>query len=388
MGNFAKNTKSRAWIGTFQIANMQKAGLLKEEYENPEKLADFLIDTWKNSGKTREAGVSVCISEKGLYHAHIALYGNLTTLGNVAKIMFDMHTEPQLSGKKTLTAYLLKEPPYDEKGEQVLYSKGLECVQDNQGKRSDVEEIEELLKQGKTPSEIMENFSYRKYERMIKSAYIDIRLKNAPIIQEKKCVWVVGESGTGKTFQYNILCDMFGSENIYLLNDLKNGGLDYYVDSGAPPILFIDEFKGHMEFSQLLTMLDKYPRAQMHCRYTNCYCLWEQVYITSVYPPEVVYLRMVPPNFQCIDTFKQLLRRLSAITYCYIKNGEYKMYTLPAKEYIDYTDLKKRAEEFEWCLSQLNLKNYLRKENNLIFDVMKADEQKGCDFGGKGSADI
>ena len=50
MGNFAKNTKSRAWIGTFQIANMQKAGLLKEEYENPEKLADFLIDTWKNSG--------------------------------------------------------------------------------------------------------------------------------------------------------------------------------------------------------------------------------------------------------------------------------------------------------------------------------------------------
>lgn len=387
MGNFDKNTKGRAWVGTFQLANMQKTGLTKEKYENPEKLADFLIETWKNSGKDREAGVSVCVSEKGLYHAHLALYGNLTTLNNVAKIMFDMHTEPQLGGKKSLTAYLLKEAPYDEKREQVLYSIGLENIQDVKGKRSDIEEIQDLLEQGKTPSQIMENFAYRKYEKMIKSAYIDKKVKNAPIIEEKNCIWVFGKSGTGKTYHYHTLCDIHGAENIYLLNDLKNGGMDYYVDSGAPPILFIDEFKGQIDFSQLLIMLDKYPRAQVHCRYTNCYCIWKTVYITSVYPPEIIYQRMVPTNLQCFDSFKQLLRRLNFIDYCYVKNGEYKGFLLPASEYKDYTDLKKKVDDFEWYQSQLNLKNYLRKEP-IDIKVVGADERKGCDFGVERSADI
>lgn len=134
VGRFSRDTKGRAWIGTVQVANMEKSGLSKEVYENPELLADFLSYTWCDSGKGRVAGVAVCVSEKGLYHAHVALYGNLTTLRNAAKIMFDSHIEPQLGGKKELMGYLLKEPPYDEKGEQVLYTLGLENVQDNQGK--------------------------------------------------------------------------------------------------------------------------------------------------------------------------------------------------------------------------------------------------------------
>lgn len=65
---------------TFQIANMEKSGLTKEQYENPEYLADYLCELWENSGKGRKAGVAVCVSLQGLYHAHIAAYGNTTTL--------------------------------------------------------------------------------------------------------------------------------------------------------------------------------------------------------------------------------------------------------------------------------------------------------------------
>lgn len=377
MGNFAKNTKGRAWVGTFQIANMEKAGMTKEEYEHPEKLADFLIDTWANSGKDRVAGVAVCVSENGLYHAHVALYGNLTTLGNVAKIMFDMHTEPQLGGKKDLTAYLLKEAPYDEKGEQVLYSKGLEHIQDNKGKRSDTEDIQDLLEQGKTPSQIMENFAYRKYEKMIRSAFMDRKIRNTPVIKDKNCVWIVGESGTGKTYTYYTLCELYGEENIYLTTDFENGGMDFYVDNGAPAILFLDEFKGQMKFAQLLTMLDKYTRAQVHCRYSNCYCLWEQVYITSVFPPEEMYFMMVSAGKQGFDSIKQLLRRLDTIRYCYIKDGEYKSFDLPANEYEDYADLKKRAEEFEKLQEQLEGVDFKKILGS------KCNKLEGCDFFGK-----
>lgn len=345
MGNFPLTTKSRAWMVTVQIANMEKAGLTKEEYEKPEYLAEFLCNTWSESGKGRIAGASVCISGKGLYHVHLALYGNLTTLKKVAELMFGSHTEPQLSGKKLLTDYLKKSPPYDEKGEQVLHTRGLENIQDNKGRRSDLDEIANLAESGYTPRQIMEeNFAYRKYEKMIKSAFIDKRIKETPLLKEdKKVHWLVGESGVGKSFYYYQLCEKYGAENIYLVTDFDNGGLDFYIEEGAPPILFLDEFKGNMRYSQLLVILDKYSRAQIHCRYSNCYCLWTTVIITSIFPPDEVYKSMVDENKQDRDKIDQLLRRIDVIEYRYKENGEYKVFSIPASEYINYDDLKQRA---------------------------------------------
>lgn len=344
MGYFSTSTKNRAWLGTVQVQNMEKAGLSKKEYEKPEYLANFLCETWTNSGKGRTAGASVCVSEKGLYHVHIAMYGNLTTLGNVAKIMYDSHIEPQLGGKKELKSYLLKEPPYDEKGEQVLFTVGLENIQDNKGMRSDLEEIAQLLEDGYAPSEIMQqSFSYRKYEKMIKSAFIDKRIKDTPIIKDMHNEWHVGASGSGKTYYYYELCKKYSPEQIYMATDFENGGLDFYIEQGAPPILFMDEFKGNMRFSQLLTMLDKYSRTQTHCRYANTYNLWTTCIITSVYPPDEVYSLMVNDDRKSRDKIEQLLRRLDLIVYHYIENGEYKTFSISAQEYTNYEDLKQRA---------------------------------------------
>ncbi|GLB29157.1 hypothetical protein LAD12857_10800 [Lacrimispora amygdalina] len=344
MGKFSKSTKGRAWIGTVHIANMEKSGLSKEEYENPELLADVFTKAWDNSGKGRSSGIAVCVSEKGCYHAHMALYGNLTTLGNVSKILFGSHIEPQLGGKKELKNYLLKNPPYNEKGEQVLYSEGLDNVQEVQGKRSDLDDIEELLNQGYSPSEIMEiNFSYRKYEKMIKSAFIDKRIKETPLIKKMHNEWHVGDSGSGKTYYYYQLCEEHSPSEIYMATDFENGGFDFYIDQGAPPILFLDEFKGNMRYSQLLTTLDKYSRTQTHCRYANTYNLWTTCIITSIFPPDEVYASMVDNDKRDRDKIDQLLRRLDVIVYHYKANGEYKTYSMPASEYRNYEDLKRRV---------------------------------------------
>lgn len=45
---FAPNTRSRSWMVTIQVANMENAGLTKEEYENAELLANFMIETWEH----------------------------------------------------------------------------------------------------------------------------------------------------------------------------------------------------------------------------------------------------------------------------------------------------------------------------------------------------
>lgn len=347
MGKFSPSTKGRSWMVTVQIANMEKAGLTKEEYEKPENLAKFLCDTWADSGKGRTAGASVCVSAKGLYHVHMALYGNLTTLRKTSQIMYSSHTEPILAkhAKIELKNYLLKNPPYDEKGEQVLYTLGLDNIQDNKGRRSDLEEIEDMLEKGYTPAQIMEeSFSFRKFEKMIKSDFIARRLKETPLLKEnKKAIWIVGESGTGKSYYFYQLCEEFGEENIYLATDFDNGGLDFYLEQGAPPILFLDEFKGNMRYAQLLVILDKYSRAQIHCRYSNCYCLWTTVVITSIFPPDEVYSSMVDEEKRDRDKIDQLIRRLDIIEYRYKQNGEYKKFAIPASEYINYDDLKQRA---------------------------------------------
>lgn len=335
MGHFSPDTKSRGWIATIQVANMEKAGLSKEQYEDPKTVGDYFIDLWNSSGKGRTSAIAVCISEKGLYHCHMALYGNTTTLRNVSKILFGSHIEPQKGGKKAVTDYLIKADEYEEKHEQVIYTQGLESIQNNQGNRSDLDEIESLINDGMTPDEIMSiKFSYRRYERMIKSAYIAKRKRETPIVKVMNTEWHFGESGSGKTYYYKKLCEEHSADNIYLCPSYESGMLDKYVEAGAPPILFIDEFKGEIKFSELLTILDIYSYSQTHCRYTNTYNLWTTVIITSIYGPDEIFNLMVDRSKRNIDNMKQLIRRLNKIVLHYKDKGEYKTYSVSSEQFL------------------------------------------------------
>lgn len=348
MGNFSPETRNRSWIATIHIKNMQSIGLSEEEYMNPEFLSDVLSALWNESGKGRTCAVAICESADGLYHAHMALYGNTTTLKRVATILHNSHVEPQLAGKKELTAYILKDGKYAEKGEKILFVKDIESIQDVKGKRNDLDAIEEMLIQGKTPQEILDtSFNFYRYEKMILRAYIDMRIKEAPIKQDVDCEYHVGESGTGKTYYYKKLCDEQGVDSIYVLTDYDNnasGGMDNYLKIGAPPILFMDEFKGFgISYEKLLVILNGYSRMQTHSRYSNTYNLWNTVIITSVYPPEVIYRNMVASDNRNLDSYTQLMRRISRVVYHYIEDGEYKTYSVDGKDYTSYEDLKNRA---------------------------------------------
>lgn len=337
---------------TVQIQNMIHMGLTEDEYRKPEYLADFLSGLWTQSGKERSCAVAVCVSAEGCYHAHMALYGNTTTLQNVAKILFSSHVEPQLGGKAELQSYLLKQGKYAEKGESILYVKDIDKVQDVSGRRSDFEVIEEMLAKGFTPQQILDtNFQFYRYEKMILHAYTDQRIREAPVRQDIYVEYHVGESGTGKTYFYSQLCDKLGAENIYIMTDYDNnasGGLDSYMKTGAPPVLFMDEYKGFgISYGKLLVMLNGYTRMQTHSRYTNSYNLWEKVYITSVYPPEALYQNMVSYEHRDLDSYRQLLRRINRIVYHYKENGEYKTYTVDAKNYTNYEDLRKTVSDLK-----------------------------------------
>lgn len=344
---FSPQTKGRAFIAVVHIANFIKMGLAEEQLRNPEYLGNYLCALWENSGKGRSCAVAVCESKDGCYHAHMALYGNTTTLKHVSDQFCNAHVEIQRGNKRQLTSYMMK-VGYAEKGEKILYLKNMDAIQDVQGKRSDLEVIEEMLVKGMTPQEILDtNFRFYRYEKMILRAYTDQKIKDAPVKQEVFVEYHVGNSGTGKTYVYKQLCDKYGAENIYVLTDYDNGasgGLDSYMKIGAPDILFMDEFKGvGITYGKLLTMLNGYSRMQIHARYENAFSLWTKVFITSVYPVEKIYEIMVDEDKRNDDSYEQLIRRINKIVYHYIENGEYKTYEIYAREYIDYEDLRNRA---------------------------------------------
>ena len=166
-----KNTciKSRCWVATIHIANMKKSGLSENEYMNPETLAKHFMNTWEKSGDGRTGAIAVCTTTDNCYHAHMACYGNTTTLTHVSKILFDSHVEPQKGTKKQLYDYFNKSGKYNgQKNEKVLYTIGLDNIQSAQGKRSDLDTIEELLDKGLTPIQIFDNsINLLRYEKLI-----------------------------------------------------------------------------------------------------------------------------------------------------------------------------------------------------------------------------
>lgn len=373
------NFKCRRWVGVMHIQNFINAGLTEEQYKNPQLLAQYLIDVWEGSGKGRQAGVAVCISADGAYHVHLALYGN-TTLKNAAKTMFNAHIEPQFGTKAELTAYLLKKGKYAEKGEQVLYTQGLDTIQDDQGNRSDLDYIEQLIAEGNTPEQIYSiNFRYRRYERMIKSAYLSKRITETPLVKTMNNEWHWGPSGSGKTYHYVKLCEQYSPDEVYLCNDYSNsgssaGGFDFYANTPAK-IVVLDEFRGDMGYAQLLSMLDVYSRNQQHCRYQNTYNLWESVIICTIYPIEDIYNLMVPYERRNTDSFKQLQRRINTIVYHYVNDrGEYKTFSLPAKDYYNAAHMIELAEQEEKKAGNIIPpdKQMPKKSRNPFYALMEA----------------
>ena len=181
--------KGRSWMVTVQIKNMINANLSEEDYMNPEKVAEYFIKLWKSSGKNRKAGAAVCISKDGLYHMHMACYTRQdTTMNQVIRILHKSHVDLVQGTKEELRAYLKKEGKYEEKGEEVLHEVGLDNVEDNQGHRSDLDDMEDLIHNNMTPREILERkFRYGKYSNMLKEAYIAKRLKETPGLSSKVC---------------------------------------------------------------------------------------------------------------------------------------------------------------------------------------------------------
>ena len=260
----------------------------------------------------------------------------------VQKLFPGIHIEPMKGSKDDAENYIRKNGQFAEKAHTVVVPAIFRGeIRSNRGSRNDLEAIESMLKDGMTPEEIMDTrLSYRRYEKYIKGAFYRLQSKKVPPYRNITVYWHVGPSGSGKTYCYVKLCEERGEDNIYLMSDYANGGLDKYE---AQPILFMDEFRGRMAFADLLGYLEGYKK-QAHCRFQNILPVWTEVHITSVFPPESIYEIMVDREQRDLDKYEQLCRRLDFIIYHYKEEGEFKEFQLPMEEYINYENMILRVK--------------------------------------------
>lgn len=333
----------------------------------PHEIAEQVLELWVKDQPTRTGAVAYCISSAGLIHLHMVLEDSNKARFSALKNTYPKaHLEPTKGTKEQAEDYINKRGKYQEKGEQVLYIAKYGEIKGNQGARKDFDYIQDLIEQGKTPNEIMDmNFGYRRYEKMIKGAYYSKRKKETPFLRPVDVIWHVGESGSGKSYTSYELVAEYGEDSVYMLSDYENGGLDNY---NGEPILFMDEFRGQIRFSVLLTMLQGY-KTPIHARYSNVLPLWNVVHITSVLPPEMVYKNMVSEH-RDLDTMKQLFRRIKTIVHHWKDESisgdkKYKKYELPMSEYENYEDLKCRA-----MICDRDLKEEICFENNFKVEYL------------------
>ena len=327
---------SKSWFCVFNNpANHGYEGI-------PEEVVRRVIDEWCEDDPCRSCAVAYCVSAEGLPHLHCVFESTKAMrFSQIKKAFPSMNIVPTKGNKEQAEDYINKRGKWEEKGETILYSETRGVIVGAQGSRNDLKAIEDLLTQGLTPGEIMAlSLSYRKYEKIIRSAYYAKRNSETPFMLERNVILHVGEPGSGKSYTAKELIDLHGEENVYFLTDCDIGGFDNY---NGEPILFIDEFRGQFKFHVLLNSVLSTYKAQVHSRYSNIYALWTEVHITTVLPPEMLYNNMVTEN-RNFDSFEQLKRRIDFIVYHWRdENGNYNKFIMPMSEYKDYETLEALA---------------------------------------------
>lgn len=340
----AQDTVSRSWFAVFPYPEQHGYS------GSPEEICEQLKNEWIGDNALRKGWWGYCISEKDMPHIHMVLEGSgAMRFSAVKKAYPTAHLEPTKGNKKQVLAYIKKESPFDEKGEQVICFTSYGNIEGNKrfslnNTNDTLQTIEQLIEEGMTPNAIMaEDIRLRKEETLIRKAYFAKRYKETPPQRDIKIVWHCGESGTGKSYAYLKLCEQFGDDNVYFFSDYANRGVGGFDGYGGEPVLFMDELKREsLPYELLLTVMQGY-RTQIHCRYSNCFALWNEVHITSIFSPEDIYGGMVSKETQAKDTIKQLLRRITLYVYHYVENGEFKTFELPGDQYKNLDDLRRQA---------------------------------------------
>jgi len=211
-------------------------------------------------------------------------------LGTLKKRFPRMHVEKRRGTAKQAAEYCKKEGNFWEEGEIS-----------NQGKRSDLEEVADMVKEKKTSGEIADAYpsAFIRYHKGIErmASVLAKDRKEKPFV-----TWYWGSTGVGKTSTaYN------AHESVYIKD-----GTQWWDGYSQQEAIIIDDFDGKWPYKDLLRLLDRYPyQGQYKGGYTKINSPF--IYITCTKPPEALWRG---------EEIEQIKRRLDMISCLGTKKSE------------------------------------------------------------------
>lgn len=155
--------------------------------------------------------------------------------------------------------------------------------EEHQGKRSDIAEAKEMLADGFTVNEVIDQFPHMMFQMNSLKQYRQSVLfeKYRKTTRELTVIYQYGDTGTGKS---RGVYEKHGFENVYAITNYENP-FDAY--DGESVIMF-EEFRGQIQLSAMLQYLDRYP-CRLPARFFDKVACYTTVYINSNIPLDKQY---------------------------------------------------------------------------------------------------
>lgn len=161
-----------------------------------------------------------------------------------------------------------------------------QAYKSRQGKRTDISAMVEDIRSGKRAIECLERDpdTFVKYSKGMQEVRRVVQQSLATRPRPSLQVTVYwGTPGTGKTRR---VYETHGYENVFTL--VADNSACWFDGYEGQDVLLIDDFKGWIQYSLLLKVLDIYP-LRLPIKGSFTYASWTKVYITSNYDPKSWY---------------------------------------------------------------------------------------------------
>lgn len=208
-------------------------------------------------------------------------WGRSVRFQTLKKLNGRIHWEKRMGTPDQAATYCKKEGNFWESG---LISE--------QGKRSDLEQVVDMIKNKKSKDEIAENFgsTFVKYHKGIECLINSMQKDRT---EPPFVTWLWGKAGTGKTRT---------PVEKHVSHYIKDGTM-WWNGYQQDEAIIIDDFDGHWPYRDLLRLLDRYKyQGQTKGGYVKINSPY--IYITCEYPPS---------HFWSGNELDQVLRRINSV---------------------------------------------------------------------------
>ena len=218
------------------------------------------------------------------YHTHLYIeFINPRTFETIQNAFRGAHIEKAIGSAQQNRDYIRKEGKHadTDKAETNLIDTFEEfgtVPEEHQGKRRDLYEAYDMLKNGCTVHEIIDEFPHLMVMKKTLDEFHESLLfeKYRDITRDITVIYQYGDTGTGKS---RGVYEKNGFRNVFVVSNYKNP-FDGYA--GQPVIMF-EEFRGQLPLADMLQYLDRYP-CRLPARYSDKVACYTTVYINSNIP--------------------------------------------------------------------------------------------------------